>query len=117
MGIWSCVSEPELLLSATDTQFAFRKNRTRPKDISSLTISHFAALILRVDIQTKVLYFQELTDIPGRDTKTYCEHSDWLLAQPFEAIFAVIVILAGDTFANKSQVGVTLGGALKYLLT
>ena len=64
---------------------------------------HFAALILRVDIQTKVLYFQEFTKIPGRGTKP-SEHSDRLLALNFEAILAVIVIWDGATiFAEFYQ--------------
>jgi len=55
------------LLSATDKHFAFRKIRTGTKDRLSFKISHFAAQILRVDIQTKVRKFQEFTKIPGRE--------------------------------------------------
>ena len=79
------------VLSATDKHFAFRKFRTGAKDRLSFKISHFAAQILRVDIQTKVLYFQEFTKIPGRD-KNRLEHWDQLLAQNFEARLAGIVI-------------------------
>ena len=61
---------------------------------------HFAALILRVDIQTKVLYFQEFTKIPGRGAKL-SKHSDRLRAQNFEAVLAVILIWAGDTIFAK----------------
>jgi len=43
-----------MLLSATDKRFAFRKIRKGAKDRLSFKISHFAAQILRVDIQTKV---------------------------------------------------------------
>ena len=51
----------------TDKHFAFRKIRTGAKDRLSFKISHFAAQILRVDIQTKVRKFQEFTKIPGRE--------------------------------------------------
>ena len=56
---------------------------------------HFAALILLVDIQTEVLCFQEFTKIPGQGK--YLEHAAQLLAQNFDAVLAVIVMLAGDT--------------------
>ena len=50
------------LLSATDKHFAFRKFRTGAKDRLSFKISHFAAQILQVDIQTKVRKIQELLE-------------------------------------------------------
>ena len=51
-----------LLLSATDKHFAFHKFRTGAKDRLTFKISHFAAQIIRVDIQTKVRKIQELLD-------------------------------------------------------
>ena len=61
---------------------------------------HFTALILRIDIQTKGLYSHELTKIPG--CENISEHSDRLLAQHFEAVLAVAVILGGDTIFAKN---------------
>ena len=54
--------EPARLLSTTDKHFAFHKFRTGAKGRLSFKISHFAAQILWVDIQTKVCKFQELLE-------------------------------------------------------
>jgi len=67
----------------SDGTSPFALSQFASKDIFSLKISHFAALILRVDIQTKVLYFQDFSKISGQGTKI-SEHSDRLLAQKFE---------------------------------
>ena len=56
------------IFTMTDNQFTIRKTHTKHTDRFSLKMSHFAALILRVDIQTNALYFQEFTKIPGRET-------------------------------------------------
>ena len=61
---------------------------------------NFAALILQVDISTKVLYFQEFSKIPGQGTQIP-EHSDRLLAQNSEAVLAVIFSLAGEGEVQK----------------
>merc|ERR1712098_616618 len=63
----------KMVLSATDKQCAFRNNYTWTKDTFSFEISHFAALILQVDIQTKVIKFQDFSKIPsqGRDIGTF----------------------------------------------
>ena len=58
---------------------------------------HFTAWILQVDIQTKVLDFQEFTKIPGRGKQSQIglialEHWDRLLAQNVDARLAAIVI-------------------------
>ena len=60
-----------------------------PKDRDNFKISNFTALILWVDIETKVLYFQE--------RKKISELSDWLLAQNFEVVLAVRVVVAGGS--------------------
>ena len=57
---------PLEVLSATDKHFAFRKIHAGAKDRLSFKISHFAAQILRVDIQAMVLHFQEFPNISGR---------------------------------------------------
>ena len=44
------------------------------KDRIHFKMSHFAALILRIDIQTTVLYFQEFTKIPCRFRQTRKRH-------------------------------------------
>jgi len=55
-------------------------------------------LILWVDIQLKVLYFQEFT--PGRGKKV-SKHPDRLPAQDFEAVLDVMVTWAKDTIFAK----------------
>jgi len=81
----------------TDNNYALRKMCTGVKDGLNSKSLHFAAQILRVDIQTKVLYFQEITKSSGRGKKT-SEHSDGLLAQNLEAVLAGVVILSGSIF-------------------
>ena len=69
---------------------------TWPKDRLSLKVPHFAALILRIDIQTKVLYLQEFANLPGRGTNI-SERSDQFVAHNFEAVLAV----TGDTIFSS----------------
>ena len=77
--------------------------RTWPKDRIHFMSSHSVASILRVGIQTKVLYFQESTKAPGRGKRYRSSQTGALIIpQNFEAVLAVIVMLAGDTiFATK----------------
>ena len=59
----------------------------------------FGALSI-VDILAKVLYFQKLPKILGRGTKIWgCR--DRIYAQNFDAVLAVIVILAGEAIFGK----------------
>ena len=78
---------------------------TWPKDRIHVKCSHLSALILCVDIQTKVYILRHCTRF--QVGKQASQHSDRLLPHNFEAVLAVIVILARDTvFANKSSGGI-----------
>ena len=52
------------------------------------------------DILTRVLWLHKFIEKSGRE-KTISEHSDRVLAQNFEAVLAVIAILAKDLIFAK----------------
>ena len=76
-----------------------------PKDRIDFKISHFAALILPVDIQTKLLLYSTFRGIhqDSRSSTKITGHSDRPQAQNFEAVLAATISLAEDTMFAKSH--------------
>ena len=92
--------------SITDKHLACRTIGAGAKDRLSFNISHFAAQILRVDIQTKVLDFQEFTKIPGREKigagSLHRVLMRVLLACSFQQIDRILQILQADPKIDKN---------------
>ena len=83
--------DPSSILPATDKHFAFRKFRTGAQDRLIFKISHFAAQVLQVDIQTKVRKIQELLEYSDFG-KMVCSFIARHCAENFDARLAGIVI-------------------------